>query len=249
MTPKMTVITATARPDGLPMVDACLERQTFKDFEWLIVAPDKAASRMNVVRPNTKVICDPPRNDGDFYCLNKAWNEAIRQSQADLIVFAVDWIWFDKDALRGFAEHYDADPLVGVTSVGHHYHRIVDGRPELRWKDDDRLQMVEKYTHRYNGFPPIWMEMAFSSLPKSKIDEVGGFDPKYDAVAGLSEKELCCRMYEADVRFVMDADIEIRCFTHERRNYTQNWDEAYAKAEQMFAKDLAAIEAGERRKI
>lgn len=246
-TPKISVITASARPDGLPMVSQCLAKQTFQDFEWLLVLPED--KDVKIKRDNVKLLHDPPRREGDFYRLNGAWNVALKEAKGDLLVFIVDWVWFFENALELCWQSYEKDPKCCLTSFGHHYRTVgTTGRPEVQWTQDPRLEWMERLTSE-QGMPPEWMELAFAALPRQDVLDVGGFDEKYDAVAGMSEKELCLRMFQQGNRFALHIGLEIRNYTHPRMNYTENWDTAAAKAKEMFKADAGEIMAGRRSKI
>jgi hypothetical protein len=227
------------------MVWQCLERQTMQDFEWIVTAPD-GKIRLGQPRDNIKLLVDPPKRDGDFYCLNKAWNAAVGHATGDLLVFAVDWIWFNPDALERFWNTYVDDPLAVVSSYGHHFRRVdkVTGRPEVLWQFDQRPAVP--------GFKMPWFgfEAAFASVPRSKFLEVGGFDEKYDRVPGNSEKDFAGRLMNAGCKVLLSPYIECRNFTHSKEgDYPRNWDEAYKESQEMFKADFKEIEVGRRKVV
>ena len=248
-TQRCTIILPTTRPDGLPLVNQCLQRQSMQHWNLLIVVPESLLGSFAVKSDRMRIIAEPPKRPGDFYRLNGAWNAAVKAATTELLIFAVDWIWFQPDALQRFVDYHEKFPNDGVTSIGHHYRQIVNGRPEVQWHTDDRLELLERYETPYEGFPPIWWENAFCSLPRSKIMEVGGFDEEYDQFAGMSEKELACRMYANGSRFAIDPAIEIRNFTHKKANTQEEWDEAFLGATALATKHLAEIDAGTRKII
>ncbi len=72
--PMISVLTPSLRPEGLLMVQDCLEKQSYQDFEWLISMPKEKRSSLKIKSDRVRVFDDPPKQEGDFYCLNKAWN-------------------------------------------------------------------------------------------------------------------------------------------------------------------------------
>lgn len=81
--PKISVITPTIRPDGLMMVQQCLQQQGFQDFEWLTE------------------IGFPEKSD-----LNAALNRMVRRARGELLVFYQDFIFVEKDCLQNFWNAY-----------------------------------------------------------------------------------------------------------------------------------------------
>lgn len=237
MKPRISVVTASVRPEGLGMVNACLTKQTNQDFEWLIAMPEAMLPAIRVTNDKTRVIAEPPKRDKDFYRLNGAWNALVREAKGELLVFCVDWIWFESDALERFWERYQEKTHVGVTSIGHHYRRVVRGRPEVLWQMDTRpAQLADIPVDTWEGYPPTMWENAFCSLPKKGVIEAGGFDEDFDRVAGNSEKEMAQRMYRCGYRFQMSVEpaLEIRNFTHKKEVSAEEWDKAYKESMAMW---------------
>jgi len=92
--PLISVITPSIRPDGIVSVKACLEEQTFKDFEHII----------KLSEPKEK--CD----------LCKKLNEALREAKGKYIVIWEDYISAPPDTLEKLLEV--ADPKRFITVAG-----------------------------------------------------------------------------------------------------------------------------------
>ena len=114
---KITVITPTVRVEGLDLVAKALRRQTFKNFEWLIISPlDLEYEQAD------RILKDPPKRDGDYWSFNKAHNLAIRESKGELIVSAQDYTFFDPECLEKFWFHFsNSDGRVLISAVGDKY--------------------------------------------------------------------------------------------------------------------------------
>ena len=96
--PEITVITPSIRPEGIIPVKACLEEQTFKDFEHII----------KLSEPKEK--CD----------LCKKLNEALKEARGKWIVMLQDWITILPDGLERFLKVADENKFItgsmGITS-------------------------------------------------------------------------------------------------------------------------------------
>lgn len=212
----VSVITPSVRPEGLEIVKKCLKRQTFTDFKWIVVSPFE-------YKDCDLCLKDPPKRDGDFWSLCKAWNLAYSKAQGKLIVNIQDLIWFPPDMLEKFWFHYQRNPKALVTAVGHQY-QDTDARGEptnLVWQDP-RIRSDQGSFYEIN-FPD--MEMAVASIPKQAILDCGGLDEEYDKANGVQEKEMCMRLSHLDYTFWIDQTIEYKAIKHPR--LTEDWDKHY----------------------
>lgn len=95
---KISVLTPSIRPEGLKIVQECLARQTFQDFEWLVELgiPEKG--------------CD----------LNAAFNRMLRRAKGELCVFYQDWIRIPDEGLQRFWEGFTKTktPMFTTAPVG-----------------------------------------------------------------------------------------------------------------------------------
>ena len=231
----ISVVTPTIRPDSLLMNKKCLDRQTYKDFEWLIVSPFKIDFGT--------WIKEPEERKGDFYNLNKAWNGAFKQAGGELVVSIVDLMWFPPDTLEKLWLFYQENPMQCVGGIGHQYDQIVNDKPEhLVWRDPR-----EQFHSTFNQIPPIDYELCLASLPLKGIKEVGGVDEKFDKYAALSEKEMCIRMANIGYKFFLDQTIEYRAYKHPRIN--EEWDKKYQEGMSYFNKCVEEIAKGTRKKL
>lgn len=89
---KISVITPTIRPGGLEEIRVSLQKQVFRDFEWLV---DVGVSK---------------NND-----LNASYNRLIRRAEGVLIVSIQDYITFGPELLNELWQAYEAEPDVAWT--------------------------------------------------------------------------------------------------------------------------------------
>lgn len=221
----ITVITPTVRPEGLEVVAKCLRRQDFRDFEWLIAAPEamRADVEAHTASQPHVFVPEPPKIEGDFWCLNKAWNKAFALAQGKLLVSIQDLIWFPPDLLSRFWHHYLNNPKALVTVVGHQYSDLDSlGKPvNLVWSDP----RVNGSKGSFFEVQPSEMEMAVCSIPRQAVVDCGGLDEVYDTCPAMGEKEMCFRLLNLGYEFYQDQSIEYRAVKHGR--LTEDWDDKY----------------------
>ena len=230
---KISVVTPSVRSNLLPIVEKCLKRQTFKDCEWLIVGPVKEAN-----------IKEPPKKEGDYYALNKAWNKAYHNAKGDLIVSIVDGLWFPPDTLAKLWSHYEANERACVSCIGHQYQGVENGKPERMVWQDPRIHGDERSFYEVKH-PE--MELCVASFPKQAVVDVGGVDEEFDKYAALSEKEMMARMYKAGYTLWLDKTIEYRAIQHPR--LSEDWDEHFQKGVEYYNKCMTEIAEGKRLRL
>lgn len=241
----ISVITPSVRPDGLEIVKKCLKRQTIQDFEWIIASPQKyfiSIDRLIGHDYNFEFVADPPKEEGDFWTLCKAWNNAYAHAKGELIVNIQDWIWFPPDLLERFWYHYQSNPRILVSAVGDQYERLDDrGVPtNVVWYDPRKFSTV-----KFEDSPPSEMEMAVCSIPKQALIECGGLDEEYDKCCGVQEKEMCWRLNRMNWDFFVDRTIEYKALYHPR--LTEDWDKIYKeKTTPIFVRHMKEITDGTR---
>ena len=242
---KLTVLTVTTREGGLDMLAQCLLKQTFKDFEWIIVTNrlDFWTKRTKLVNKLT-LIYDPPKREGDVNNQHKAWNAGIKHANGELIVSIVDLTWIPADCLQKLWTHYELNTKSCITCVGHQYDSEVDGRPEFEvWKDPRARTDLGSF---YEVLAPE-MELCVASFHKKAWEELGGFDEAYDQGVALGEKEFMARASKAGYTLYIDQTNEYRAIWHPR--LSENHEENYQRNTQTYLKHIQEIVKGTRLKI
>ena len=232
----ISVVTPSVRPEMLAFVDKCLKRQTFKEWEWIVISPIESEFG-NWVQ-------DPPKRKEDFYRLNGAWNAGFKKAKGDLIISIQDGIWFPPDMLQKFWDHYQTNPKAIVGAIGYQYERIENGKPEGQmWRDP-------RATTNHGSFyecTPKDVEWSVCSMPRQALFDVGGLDEEFDKYAALSEKECNIRMDMMRYKTNLDQSIEYRALHHPR--LSADWDEHYFKGCEYFDKCMKEILNGTRKKL
>lgn len=198
--PKVSVLTASIRPDRLPWTRATLDAQTFRDFDWLTCGPDDTGlSDRHLPEPTASTYCH----------IHTAWNALVRASQGSLLVFLSDSTLLAPDALQRLWDHFQSHPREGVsawlTELDRHPE---DGDPAITWLDY-RIASLNQ------PLAPLSMELRAASLPRALLDSVGGFDERFDDHPAMGEKDLCLRAAAHGFTFFLDGGLPARFIRHE----------------------------------
>lgn len=249
---KISVITPSVRPEMLEILFKCLRRQTFKDFEWVIIGPENVKNHIlfqyepGLANLGVHIVplLEPAKKDGDYYSLNKAWNEAFKYAQGELIISIQDGLWFSPDMLEKFWIHYQNNPKALVGAIGHQYEQLENGKPEHRVWSDPRSRTDFGSFYEVG---PREIEYCIASIPKQALLDVGGIDEEFDKYAALSEKEMNYRMEKAGYIFYLDQSIEYRAIKHPR--LSDQWDTRYLAGCEYYDECLKQIFEGKRLKL
>ena len=237
----ISIVTPSCRPEFLPIIEKCLKRQDFDgETEWIITMPHKCIGKVTV-KPSL-LLEDPPKRLGDFWSLCKGWNQAYARTKGELIVNIQDGIWFPPDVLSRFWFHYQNQPRILVSAIGHQYDKFDDlGMPINKVWHDPRARTDVSF----QDVPPSEIEMVMASIPKQAILECGGIDEEYDTCNGAQEKEMCWRLNKLNWDFYIDHTIEYRAIHHPR--LTKDWDKIYReKTTPLFVKHMKELDNGTR---
>lgn len=243
---KVSIISVAYRPKGLDMLYKCLKRQTFKDFEWIIVSPDDSVLSIEPEGLNVVRLKDPPKPKGNYYNLHKCWNYAIKKAKGELLISIVDLTWIEPDCIERLWGHYQINPKSCVTCVGDQYKEVINGKPEkVVWTDPRKRSDLGTF---YECLASD-MELCVASFPKEGIYEIGGFDEIYDEGVAIGEKEAMTRMYIAGYNLYLDQSNEYRAVWHPRIKEDHVHEENYKKNSKVFVKHMKDNEMGRRLKV
>ena len=242
---KISVVSPTIRKGGLNMLAECLMKQTFKDFEWIVVTRCLDFWDQKVTIPhNVTLIWEPKKREGDYYNLNKAWNAALKHCSGELVVNIVDFTWIVPNTLEKFWTNYKANPKSCISGIGHQYKEVVNGKPEgIVWRDPRARTDQGTFYRVY----PTEIELCVASFPRQMVFDIGGFDEEFDKYAALSEKEAMYRAEKLGYEMYLDQTQEYRALHHPRLN--KEWDKKYKESCIYYDECLKKILSGERLKL
>lgn len=195
---KISVLTCTARPEGIPLVQKALKRQTFKDFE-------------HIIQEKT------PTKPGNSWSLCADYNLAIKQSKGDLIVSWQDWTFADPTCLEKFWYHFTKEPKTLVTAVGNKY--ADDTWTVKTWQDPRERSDQGTYYPCY----PSDIEANLCSIPRQALYDVGGFDEDMDKWYGLDFFNVAQRIDKFG-GYDFKIDQTIKSYSLEHGRLSKDWD-------------------------
>lgn len=204
---KISVITCTNRPGGLELINIALKRQTHKMFEWIVIAP----KGYDIGDANVDILLeDPPKEEGDYWSLYKAYNKAIAAASGDYILSVQDFTFFDPDAMRKL--YFNAKDNRLITGFGHKYDKVYPERGAVIWEDiraSDSRSLIKCPFH--------WIEFNFALFPKQAIYDIGGFDEYLDKFSGMCGYDIVDRLdMVGGYEFMIDHDLETYSIEHGR---------------------------------
>ena len=127
--PRVSIINPTARLGGLDILVHSLKRQTFQDFECLILdelytkrseaLTEYLAETWPEGKDRIRHIRPLPKKPGKFWNLDQSINQALCLVDSDLIIFLQDYIWMEEQAVECFMKrNLEMGPCL-ISGVGH----------------------------------------------------------------------------------------------------------------------------------
>lgn len=216
MEPLVSVITPTVRLEGLDIVHKSLEKQTYKNWEWLVGSK---------IDPHIKeAIWVEDNFSGGIWTLNRIYNKLIKKAHGKIIMSLQDWIWIHPDTIQKFIDDFEQMGDIIISGVGDQYEKLDEwGKPQVKiWSDPRRNN---QYGSFYEIFPQD-VEWNLCALPKKFLLEVGGFDEALDKYYGMDGYQVNARMDVLKHQFYIDQGIESLTLRHGRESYggEDNWN-------------------------
>lgn len=184
--PKISVILVSNRKKFDEIFYNNLERQTFRDFEF-IVADENIDSYLETktwFKPRAKL-------GGDIWNINKAYNDCLDRATGELLVFLQDFIWIPDDGLQRFWDDYQAHPNALITGVGHKAKDGLEGISENDYRVDETKTGLHPCT--FAEWEMNWACAPRKIMPRfnEKMDWFYGGENQYVAkLAQLNGAEL-----------------------------------------------------------
>lgn len=220
--PKVTIIVPTARFGGLDIIHDNVMRQTYRDFECIVVDELK---RSHLPQDKCFTIIDAPEKDPKMYWnLDKSLNHAIRLAKGEVIVLLNDYIWIPDDALERLIKLHEDDRPCLVTGVGHQYvappaddpkglysvWNPFPGRPSGdKIFTDPRVKGKGVYI-----CTPVEWEGNWACFAKEIWEKIGGFDEEFDAGWGYDNVNFAERAQLAGFNTFLDLENECFGYSH-----------------------------------
>lgn len=206
----------TNRKNAVPYLLTQLEKQTFKDFE-VIVADDLCETPLV-----PKHFKPRPKDEGDVWNLNKAYNDALDKVEGELVVFLQDFIWIPANGLERFWEDYQLYPNDLVTGVGHKAKTGLDGISEV----DERV-------FGEPGLSPgneSHYELNWATCPTSRLQRrLQRFDESMDTHYGGENQVFALKAIKAGAGIWIDRSNRCIGFSQEEcGGRPKDWEERHS---------------------
>ncbi len=198
----------------------CLDsifRQTFKDFEVLVVDGGSTDGTLDLVKHYKALLVFEPNG------LIKSYNKGLREAHGDFVVFVDDDVAVNKNWLERIIKNYDAGTR--IAGVGG---RVL-GAEERRVPKQTRFSKIYN-TLFYGGVRrtaigkicqsgettrnfhldsghPISVDYILGcnmSFRKHSVESIGGFDENYEPQGYYFEPDLCLRLKHKGYRIIFD---------------------------------------------
>lgn len=203
---KISVLTPSIRPEGLKVVQECLERQTMPgtEFEFL--------TEIGLVR--------------NGYDLSQAFNRMIKRSRGELLVFYQDYIKILDDGLerfwKAYKDHHDTLFTAPVGKV-----QKWEDSPKWDWRSYKQNDKQTEYTDcRWDT-----CELDWGAIPRDILFKIGGFDETLDQFWSCDNVNMGCRADLAGYKFKCVFTNPAVAWDHDahipnpyRKNYNPAWN-------------------------
>ena len=236
---KISVFTPTCNHDGLKVLALCLSRQTFEDFDWIII--DKDYDLMwfqNEIQPLIGNIAiylpEKVQYPKRRYGLCNARNTLFQFLESDLLIEIQDYHWFPHNTLQRFWNIYTTLPDAIVTGT----YKIVKMSSLYKCFEkevlvDSDLEIIDNTCRPHNvglqslnGFTG-W-ECNFSSIPTGLLKLIGEYPEDLDDYYENDILHISMNAKILGLPILMDTDMDYYSFEHkalgsdelDRKQYT-----------------------------
>lgn len=234
--PLISVLNLTNRPGGIDVLWANMKRQTFTEWE-LIIVDGRWREREKEVKnyindPRLTYIRQSDKREGAYTNLAHADNEGFAACRGKLVVLLQDYIWIPPYSLDKFWEaHLALKGNALISGVGHQYDHPgkdfisdpngkitvfkepFEGRPENQVWTDPRMR-TDQGTF-YETSPVNW-EANYAAIPRRALEDLGGMDEEYDFVGfAYDNVNIAQRAEMLGYKTYLDQTNECRAIEHD----------------------------------
>lgn len=226
--PKVSVITITIRNGWWNIMADNLSKQTYKNFEWVIVDDHKEDRSKIAQKYAKKYNLDIRYIRGDKtlgkykrrYGLVRANNTGWKAAKGELTVWLQDFILIPERGIESLVDIYrhNKDALIAPTDI---YYHCVD--PDQKNTEDwfsgktDILTKVSwtNIRNQHKGIRttenPYDFEMNWGAIPKKILDELNGWWEFFDNALGFDNAEIAYRAMYSGYKVIIDDTNIAKC--------------------------------------
>lgn len=188
MKPLVSVLTVTRRKGWEELAQTCLNNQTFRDFEWIVVSENEV---------DVPYIPAPPKTRKSN--LNASLNEGLKACKGEYVIFYQDFIDLPTDCFQKLVDLVTPTTFVTTNTInadGSHDARGINGQPPKQC------------------YPEEW-EANVAIAPMGIIRYLGGFDEEYDEGWSWDNCNLAERAAMLGCTFMLDQSNNPQLLPHD----------------------------------
>lgn len=226
--PLVSVITITIRTGFWNIMADNLSKQTYRNFEWVIV-DDYKVDRSDIAKKYAdkyKIKIKYIRGDkalGSYkrrYGLVRANNKGWRNASGELTVWLQDFILIPDDGIERLVDLYRHNPNSLLAPTDIYYHCI---KPDLGNKEDwfnGEKRIIKDFSWKNirNNFEgiritenPYDFEMNWGAIPRRILEELNGWWEFFDEGLGFDNAEISKRAMLAGYDIMIDDTNVAKC--------------------------------------
>ncbi len=226
-TPKVSVITLTIREGFWNIMADNLNRQTYKNFEWIIV-DDYKEDRSSVAKDYaTRYNLDIRYLRGGYgskhhrRCgLVRANNISWQNAKGELLVYLQDFILMPFDGIERLVDIYRHHLNDLIAPVDIYYEALPADKKDKEdwWNGKTKILTKKAWTNvrvqnlgmRYSD-NPFDFEMDYGAIPKKLLVKLNGFWEFFDEGLGYDNYEIAYRALSTGSRLIVDDTNIAKC--------------------------------------
>lgn len=219
--PKVSVITITIREGFWNLMANNLSKQTYKNFEWVIIddhkrdrskTAEKYAKRYNLnikyIRGD-KALGKYDRKHGLARANNLSWKNA----EGELLVYVQDFILIPENGVESLVDLYRHNPKALLAPVDQYFFpKKVNKDNKEDWFDGE-TDVIGEFSWRnvrmdYQGIRktenPYDFEMNYAGIPRKIVEHLNGWYEFFDDGIGFDNTEFSQRALELGYEIIID---------------------------------------------
>jgi glycosyltransferase involved in cell wall biosynthesis len=222
---KVSIITPTIRTGWWNLMAHNLSKQTYQNFEWIIVDDHKDNRAEIAAKYAKKYGLDIKYTRGERavmrkYGLSSANNVGWRKSKGELLVWLQDFVILPENAIERLVDVYRRHPNSLIAPVDEY--RKMSVKPSMDKEDwfkgetdisgefireNVRIGLGElRFTDN-----PYDFEMNIGAIPKKVLDKLNGFWELFDDALGYDNTEIAMRAQKLGSTIIVDERLRVVC--------------------------------------
>lgn len=228
MNPFVSIVTITIREGWWNIMAENLSKQTYGNFEWIIVDDHKEDRKQIAEKYAKKYNLNIRYIRGDkakgtykrHYGLVRSNNIAWKAAKGELMVFIQDFILIQNYGIERLVDIYRHNPksIIAPTDVYYYAKEIDEENREDWWSGDLSVCTDVSWTNIRNEYKgmrktdnPYDFEMNWGAIPKALLDELHGWWEFFDNGMGYDNAEIAYRAMKRGYEIILDDTNVAKC--------------------------------------